>query len=465
MRERLQQYLSSLVSSPAAGFAAFAGLVGFALAAYAPQIFRDGDSWWHLAAGQWMLAHGVPHTDPFGMGGGRWQAQEWLAEIIMAVSYHAAGWTGLHLLFGLAMGATAAILGFALRRRMEAMPALLALVIGLGLVTGSLLARPHMLALPLLALWTAMLVLARTNNTAPSWWLILVMPLWANLHGSFLFGPALAGALTLEAMLSPASRPAAPRWAVFTLVSLAACLMAPEMLEGVLFPIRLLFMPGIAGIGEWQPSDVTHLNPLVLALAASLYVFVRVRLPVFRGLLFLGLVYLALAHARHQIILGVAGPLLLSPYMGAAWPTRSLRPSPWPARAAAFLFAVMLLARLSSPTTRGEDRVTPAAALTHVPQTMSAQPVLNAYDYGGYLIFEGVRVFIDGRTDIYGTDYLKNYDALAAGDTNALSQTLARYNIAWTIFPDGSPTVAALDKMPGWHRAYGDANAVVHLRD
>ena len=461
MRERLHQYLSS----PAAGFSAFAGLAGFALAAYAPQIFRDGDSWWHLAAGQWIMAHGVPHTDPFSMGGGRWQAQEWLAEIIMAISYRAAGWTGLHLLFGLAMGATAAILGLALRRRMEAVPALLALATGLGLVTGSLLARPHMLALPLLALWTAMLVRARDNNTAPRWWLILVMPLWANLHGSFLFGPALAGALTIEAMFSPASRPATPRWALFTLASLVMCLLTPEMLEGVLFPIRLLFMPGIAGIGEWQPSDVMHLNSLVLALAASLFVFVKTRVPVFRGLLFLGLVYLALAHSRHQMILGVAGPLLLAPYMRTAWPARPLRPSPWPARAAAFLFAVMLLARLASPTVRGEDRVTPAAALTHVPQAMRAQPVLNAYDYGGYLIFEGVRVFIDGRTDIYGTDYLKNYDALAAGDAKALSQTLARHNIAWTIFPDGSPTVAALDKMPGWHRAYGDANAVVHFRD
>ena len=383
----------------------------------------------------------------------------------MAVSYRAAGWTGLHLLFGLAMGATAAILGFALRRRMEAVPALLALVIGLGLVTGSLLARPHMLALPLLALWTAVLVRARAKNEAPNWWLTLVMPLWANLHGSFLFGPVLAGALTIEAMLSPASRQSAPRWALFSLASLAACLLTPEMLEGVLFPVRLLFMPGIAGVGEWQPSDVTHLNSLVLALAASLYVFVRVRVPVFRGLLFLGLVYLALAHARHQMILGVAGPLLLAPFMGAAWPARPLRLSPWPARAAALLFAVMLLARLASPTMRGEDRVTPAAALAHVPQEMRSKPVLNAYDYGGYLIFEGVRVFIDGRTDIYGTDYLKNYDALAAGDTNALSQTLARHNIAWTIFPDGSPTVAALDKMPGWHRAYGDANAVVHFRD
>ena len=38
-------------------FALFAGLLGFAVAAFAPQIFHDGDTWWHLAAGGWMLDH------------------------------------------------------------------------------------------------------------------------------------------------------------------------------------------------------------------------------------------------------------------------------------------------------------------------------------------------------------------------------------------------------------------------
>jgi hypothetical protein len=38
-------------------FALFAGLLGFAVAAYAPAIFNDGDTWWHLAAGGWMIDH------------------------------------------------------------------------------------------------------------------------------------------------------------------------------------------------------------------------------------------------------------------------------------------------------------------------------------------------------------------------------------------------------------------------
>src|ERR1044071_5644501 len=95
---------------PAAiNFAAFAALGAFALAGFAPQIFHDGDTWWHLAAGRWMLAHqAVPAHDlfSFSFAGQPWTAHEWLAEVLMALAFGAATWSGLHILFGLAFGAT-----------------------------------------------------------------------------------------------------------------------------------------------------------------------------------------------------------------------------------------------------------------------------------------------------------------------------------------------------------------------
>src|ERR1700744_570552 len=101
---------------PPALFAATALLLGFALAAFTPALFHDGDTWWHLAAGRWMLAHrAVPLHDIFSFtfAGAPWNAQEWLAELLMAGAYALTGWNnwgGLHLLFGLAFGATAAVM-------------------------------------------------------------------------------------------------------------------------------------------------------------------------------------------------------------------------------------------------------------------------------------------------------------------------------------------------------------------
>jgi hypothetical protein len=91
-------------------------------------------------------------------------------------------------------------------------------------------------------------------------------------------------------------------------------------------------------------------------------------------------------------------------------------------------------------------------------------PVLNDYAFGGYLIWIGVKPFIDSRADLYGSEFLSNYAALATPDKNALASTLAHYHVRWTIFAAGAPVVKLLDAMPGWHRLYADRIAVVHVR-
>jgi hypothetical protein len=454
----------------AVNFAAIAFLLGFAVAAFAPQIFHDGDTWWHLAAGQWMLTHlTVPTRDIFSytFAGQPWTAHEWLAEILMALAFRAMSWNGLHILFGLAFGAAALITAYAIRRRVDFTPALLAAVLGVACVSGSLLARPHLLALPLLALWTAALVAAREEDRAPPFWLALVMLLWANLHGSFAFGLALAAALGTEAVFAASDRKRAARqWGLFLGAGLVAAMVTPQGVDGLLFPLRLLLMPGLASVGEWAPSNLAQLSPFTVTLLVMLFVLAtaKVRLPVSRAALIVALTYLALSHVRHVMLFGIAAPLLAAPAMGASWPAKAAS-GKFFAKIAMALAGMLLLARLVNPAARGEDPVTPAAALASVPESVRREPVLNAYDYGGYLIFQGVKVFIDGRTDIYSTEFLANDDRINAGDSSAIAATLSDRHIAWTIFPAAAPTVKALDRLPGWHRLHSDANTVVHVKD
>ena len=91
--------------------------------------------------------------------------------------------------------------------------------------------------------------------------------------------------------------------------------------------------------------------------------------------------------------------------------------------------------------------------------------MLNDYAFGGYLIFEHVRPFIDARVELYGDKMLSLYNRLQRGDSDAVHDTLNRYGIAWTIFPPDKRIVATLDREPGWRRLYSDATAVVHVRE
>ena len=455
----------------ATNFAAIAALLGFAAATFAPQIFHDADTWWHLAAGKWILAHQtVPARDIFTytFAGQPWSAHEWLAEVAMALAFLAAGWSGLHILFGLAFGATAWIMAHALRRRLDVTPALLVTVMGLACVAGSLLARPHLLALPLLALWTASLIEAREQDRAPPLWLALVMLVWANLHGGFAFGLALAAALALEAIFASGDKSETLRqWGLFFGASVLAAIVTPQGLDGLLFPFRLLLMPGLASVGEWAPSDLIHLSPFPITLLAMLFVLAtgKLRLSISRAALILALTYLALSHSRHVMLFGIAAPLLAAPAMATAWPGKPESSRSGVVGAALALACLLLMARLMFPAERGEDRVSPVAALAAVPKSVRSEPVLNAYDYGGYLIFNGVEVFIDGRTDMYPTDFLNQDDRINAGDSAAIAAALSAHHVIWTIFPAASSTVKALDRLPGWHRLHADANAVVHVKD
>jgi hypothetical protein len=456
-----------MAQRPATIFALFAGLLGFAAAGFAPQLFHDGDSWWHLTAGAWMLDHhAVLRSDVFSftVPGQPWDAQEWLSEIVMVLSFRAAGWNGLHLLFGAASGGAAAIVAYHVCARMAAIPALMVSVMGLACITGSLLARPHLLALPLLALWTLELLRAREQGRAPGWWLLGVMLLWANLHGSFAFGLTLAVAFALEAMLE--NRAALKGWGLFLLASLVAAAVTPQGLHGLLFPFQLLVMGSIRNIGEWAPTDLMALTPFPIALLGLVYLGAtgRLKLPWLRLLILIGLVYLALAHVRHQMLFGIVAPMLITPGLGKIWPPEMRSLPRWLVPAGVAMIALLIAVRLVIPAARADDRVTPMRALASVPASLRAKPVLNAYDFGGYLIFSGTKVFVDGRTDMYGDDFLTRYDVVMKPDRKALSDALARWHIAWTILPPGS-AAAMMDMLPGWHRNYSDAFAVIHIKD
>ena len=114
---------------------------------------------------------------------------------------------------------------------------------------------------------------------------------------------------------------------------------------------------------------------------------------------------------------------------------------------------------------RADSAVAPITALAHVPPALRSTPVLNDYSFGGYLIFAGVRPFIDSRVELYGDAALKNYAALIRPERAALEATLRRYDIRWSSFAPSSPIVSELDARPGWHRLYTDRFAVVQIRD
>jgi hypothetical protein len=452
-------------------------------------VLHDPDTYLHIAVGRWIMAHrAVPHHGIFSgtMAQAPWVAHEWLGEVLLAWLFDTFGWAGLVAVTAICAAASLAILLRQLLRSLLPVHAMIATALAVTLVIPHVLARPHVFTLPILVVWAAALVRARGEDRAPAAWLAALMALWANLHGGYLFGLGLAGLLAAEAvLLAPdwrTRRRAAGGWAFFGALALGAALLTPYGIAGLLLPFRLTGMSFAMGqLIEWRSPDFQSFEPLELWLAVVLFVGFALgwRLPLTRLIMLLLLLHMALQHRRHGELVGLVAPLLLAPALApqlrALAAGRSAGPvdrtlaelaKPTPLRGGALAGAVLAalsVAVLHGAATRS-DAAVPAAALAAVDAAHVTGPVLNDYGFGGYLIFEGIPPFIDGRAELYGDEFVKRYVQAMLLDNDELPRLLDQNSIAWTLIAPERPAALLLDHLPGWRRLYADDIAVVHVR-
>jgi hypothetical protein len=446
-------------------------LAMFALCAFSPAILNDGDTWSHIATGEWMFAHhAIPRADPFTFSvfGKPWVAHEWLSEILLALAYKAGGFVGVALLIGAAAGLAMFVVARGAARVLGGPPLAAVGVLALLLVAPSLLARPHILALPVFALWAHALFSA-SDRAPPLAWAML-MTLWANLHGGFAVGLALIVPVAVEAILAaPADRRTGliRDWVVFALVALTAALVNPFGVEGLLFPVRLLDLHALTRIGEWGPESFAHPNALEAVILGLIGVALTrpLHLPAIRLALLLVLLHLSLAHARHEMLLAVIGPMLLArPLADALCAPGAVGRLDRHAAGLVALSLAIASVRIFLPAPATPAFASTRAALAALLPSVKAEPVLNGYAFGGYLILDGVKPYVDGRADLFGDAFLDHYAEIARGEPDALKEELARDHIGWTMFSPGQGAAATMDALPGWRRIYADARVVVHAR-
>ncbi len=453
-----------------AAFATIFGAAVFAAVLWLPVVLFDPDTLWHITVGDAVLAHGtVPALDTysFTMAGQPWMAHEWLSEVILALAFRIGGWNGLMALTAASAGATAGIVAFYVRRHMRIDIALALVLLTVSSGELSLLARPHMIALPALALWTTMMVSARARHSAPSLWVLPLMTLWANLHGGFLAGLVLAAAMAAEALFDPACRPADTirSWGLFIVGAVLAAMIGPHGIDVLFFPFRLMAMHDLAFIQEWKPLNLGAIGGVSGSVLLALYLGLtgRFQLPRFRVLMVTALIFVTMQHVRYAQVFAVMAPLLIADSLRSARP--AMRREWAIGGAVAALAVVSLCFRIGFPMAQPTEGNYAPAALASVPDDLRHKPVLNEYGFGGVLIFSGIRPFIDGRADLYGDTFMDVYLAVARGNGAKLDAVLCEYRIAWTIFSPDSAVSSLMDRTPGWHRLFTDKNAVIHVRD
>ena len=442
------------------------------------RLLNDPDTMWQITVGQWIIDHrAVPETDvySFTMRGQPWISTQWLAQVLYAGAYAVFGWSGLVVLAAAATSATFALLAKFLSRHLSESATLVIIPAALALTVPHLLARPHVLALPVMVAWVGGMIAAADRRGAPSFWLLPLMALWANLHGGFVLGLLLVAPIALDAVVSAEAglrKTLIVRWAAFGLAALLASWCTPYGWNALWASQKILGLgEALPLITEWRPADFGSLGvfEICLLLGIGLALYSGIKLPPLRIVLLLGLVHMALAQGRAAEILALLGPLVLAaPLARQIGGAETFRSSTAPRGVLFAGVGIVLLAGTIAYASvhrfEPHTRSSPVAAVTALKQ-LNLSRVFNDYDFGGYLIANGVATFIDGRTELYGEKFVVDHNA-ASGlmQPENLFRLLDEYKIEATLMRTQSAATKLLDHIDGWQKVYADDIATVHLR-
>lgn len=441
----------------------------------------DPDYWWHVRTGELIVETGrIPRTDPFSFtaSGRPWITHEWLTQVLFYAVQSTVGYVGNVALFGL-FGGGAFIATYAACREWGA-GELAATLLALGalyLGSMSLNVRPQIFTTLLLALTALVLTRHRHGKPGPLWALPPLFALWVNLHGGYVIGLALLGVtLVTEAIarLPTNPLPAVRPLLVAALASLAAVLVNPHGVEALAYPVTYAGTQNASMqfIAEWQSPDF-H-SPALWPLAGSIALLMvmglaRAPLGLTETLWALMFALMALTSVRHIQLYGVVVAPLLAARAQAELPLLRRTTATWrhPGLLAA-LWPVLLVASAtgvarahaegvplqvhSEPSERGY----PAGGAAYLQQTDAQGNLFNEYEWGGYLIYAlhpERRVFIDGRADLYGDEWVEEHTRIVRLQAD-WGEVTRQHDIRLALVKKGGPLAALLDCHPEWAEVY-----------
>ena len=461
----------------------------------------DPDLWWHLKTGELILKHGVPHTDIFSFTafGRPWIVQEWLSEVIMGLVYGAGGLPGLMIGFALLSVLTFGLVYLSCPGR----PLLAASLTFLGCWAIQFVWRPRPQLFNIMMLSVYLWLLRSVRNKKISWKWLYVLPFlacfWANLHsghvmGLFVIAIILAGdAFQVWGLCSVEEGVLEPVWikhlAFILFLSVLGSSANPEGFKIFLFPFNTLGDSQIqTNINEWLSHDF-H-NPLswgflaVLILGAVSFILTPLRVSLSDRLLYVGAMAAGLYSRRHSpFFIIIAIPLIARAFWSSLtsrrwqeyFTARFSFDRFWQVRY--LLNTVVVVLALAGVCFWSVQKIEKNNIL--IPKTYPVDAVkflkekgfagkrlFNDYAWGGYVLWNDVPVFIDGRTELYGRaifgEYLTAYNIRRG--LPWLQDFLERRHIESVLVNTGSRFARVLRWNRGWQEVYRGGPASVFLR-
>ncbi|MEZ4667339.1 MAG: hypothetical protein R3E39_05385 [Anaerolineae bacterium] len=465
------------------------------LFAMATRIPVDTDIWWHLRAGQYTLSNGMIYADAFSYtkAGMEWVNHSWGAQVILFGVWQVAG------NFGLAVyTAVLATGGMWFIYRMSAGSVYLrafALVVGAATAAVFWSPRPQMLSFFLSTVILYLLHLHKREKKDYLWWIPPIMCIWGNIHAGFSIGFIfLCGSIVGEILgniFSSKSESVVPpngirKLVMITLVSLIALVINPYGLQMLAVPFQTVGIGALQNfIQEWNSPNFHERQtwPFVILLLGNLGVIgaSKKRLDWTDFVLSAGTAFMGLLAGRNIAVFAVVATPVLTRHLDdifteRGWVVNSIkRVTPLMGRLNAVLVVIiavvtlgkMLLVLDTKSIAEAQEEYLPVKVTEFLSKNPPNGSMFNSYNWGGYFIYwlPNNPVFVDGRTDLYGDDFLSNDYLKTATGAPGWQETLNRFSVNVVVIEDDSGLARSLRSERGWRLDYEDKQAVVFTRE
>jgi len=445
-------------------------ILAFILLNLAP--LREGDLWWHLKIGEEIyFTHRIPLSDHFSFtafGSGYYFARSWLSDLAFYGIYRIGGLSALVSFQALTASAIIVILIQQSLHRFASprVTSVLAMISLLGLYSFST-ARPQIFSFLCFALFTKILADTWYGRKRRLWVLPVIMLAWVNCHAAWVIGLFLIGLVVLFALLRSVSlnrglgemRPLFI-WGGLTLL---VVLVNPEGINIINDPLAASSNLNIQQyISEWQPVSVTQMYALPFFILLVILIFAlaysRTMPDLYSFVLMLAFLLLSMRYVRALPFYYI----LVTPFI-AGWLSgldlgisvfskrdpeshdRILR-SGSPRLNTAILAGLILFSILSIPQVRlpltGKTEIDlvddyfPFGAAQFL-ENLEGEEIrlFNMPEWGGYLNWRlnpKMRVFVDGRVELYPSRVWQDYIRIARVDGD-WAELLNQYQVDYLV--------------------------------
>lgn len=479
----------------------------------------DLDIWLHLKAGEYIVKNlSVFQADPFSftLNHKPWIDHSWLFQAIAYSIKNISGFNGLLGLQAALMSLSFVLFFLTVYRQKENL--LLIAVFGLTLLLitrGRFTVRPDIFSILFFSYYCFVLFRKRKSKLIYS--LIPAQLFWVNLHGYNFLGLFLIAVFFVDDIIRRKKRLSErlndvefQRLQIVFFSSIAACLFNPYAYKGLIYPCSVLiekFFSGnvfISKVQELQPalrlSDLFDFNskPVykLLILSSSLSFFLNLKHFRIRNfILWLALLIASLSAIRNIVYFGFIACVLAVDNVSAYLKENAqlyLKSDnlrfilKFVGYIILIIFAIsqaknFMSEKYFSFENKGfkkvilgvSDKVYPKKAVDFILENDLPQMLFNDFNSGAYLIgrcFPKRSVFIDGRTELYGSQFLNDYNKIISADSAKIEEAVEKYDLQGFLcsfgFSESSKDLLKyLSENENWKIIYLDDSAVIFLKD